>query len=173
MFLQESTTHHLTKNILIKRLPSPEDRSWWVKLSDFGISKRIDTETKTTVAGTLRFKPPELREGSIRSEVQYEPIDMWTVGALAFYLLTKDDRGFYQWRRKYFEDSSNAKLPGSQEISADGLRFILQITAQKPEDRLSYDNAWVTKFVNHPLSTMSDHREYVHQALCSVCPLTL
>lgn len=48
-----------TQNILIKTKP-PED-SWWVKLCDFGLSKRSDAVVfaHSTVRGTPEFMPPE------------------------------------------------------------------------------------------------------------------
>jgi serine/threonine protein kinase len=35
--------------------------SWWLKLADFGLSKRHETVVNTTAAkGTLNYMPPEL-----------------------------------------------------------------------------------------------------------------
>src|ERR1700712_6036468 len=47
------------QNILVKSIP-PEP--WWVKITDFGISKRIEESlgAPSTMKGTLQFIAPEL-----------------------------------------------------------------------------------------------------------------
>lgn len=47
------------ENILIK--PRPPDGSWWVKLSDFGISKRShpSAEQLSIIKGAASWTPPE------------------------------------------------------------------------------------------------------------------
>lgn len=82
----------LAKNILVVT----KGPRWWVKLADFGYSKRaIESHAVThTVAGTPRYMAPEL-QGVIENgtytrteNVSYtEAVDIWAVGVMAFEIL--------------------------------------------------------------------------------------
>ncbi|KAI9043586.1 kinase-like protein [Aspergillus affinis] len=74
------------RNILLKSCPPDE---WWVKIADFGISKRIEDEVgaSSTLKGTLGYIAPELH-GFIKRGSPYAP-DLWAVGEIAFQMLTK------------------------------------------------------------------------------------
>lgn len=77
-------------NILIHSHP-PE--KWWVKLADFGISKRVEDCTgPTTKKGTPGFVPPEFHRSSPEGE---EPsndppyaADVWALGEVTFRMMT-------------------------------------------------------------------------------------
>ncbi|KAF2489067.1 kinase-like protein [Lophium mytilinum] len=79
------------KNILIKSKPP---QPWWVKIGDFGISRRADTEFSATTAiqGTLGFLAPELHGlvglSSDRGRHILGASDMWALGETVFRLLT-------------------------------------------------------------------------------------
>src|SRR5690606_18449392 len=72
------------QNILIKS--QPPVGSWWVKLSDFGISKRLGAhfEQNSTVQGTRFYMAPELfgvqSGGSIR--INHKAADIWSLGEI-------------------------------------------------------------------------------------------
>ncbi|KAK1143695.1 hypothetical protein N8T08_006095 [Aspergillus melleus] len=74
------------RNILLKSCPPDE---WWVKIADFGISKRIEDEAggSSTLKGTLGYIAPELH-GFVKRGSPYAP-DLWAVGEIAFQLVTK------------------------------------------------------------------------------------
>ncbi|KAH8431091.1 uncharacterized protein LDX57_008752 [Aspergillus melleus] len=74
------------RNILLKSCPPDE---WWVKIADFGISKRIEDEVggSSTLKGTLGYIAPELH-GFIKRGSPYAP-DLWAVGEIAFQMVTK------------------------------------------------------------------------------------
>ncbi|KAL1862615.1 hypothetical protein Daus18300_008412 [Diaporthe australafricana] len=79
-----------TQNILIKS-HSPDD--WWIKLSDFGLSKRTEVSSGTIgIQGTPSFMAPELwgyiaNDQLSRTAMAY-PADMWSLGEIAFQLAT-------------------------------------------------------------------------------------
>lgn len=75
------------------RPPEP----WWVKIGDFGISKRVEDNTggQSTRRGTLAFMAPELH-GIVKNadrleekSVAFQAADMWSLGEVTFQLLTK------------------------------------------------------------------------------------
>ncbi|KAL3446883.1 kinase-like domain-containing protein [Aspergillus insuetus] len=74
-------------NILIKDGPP---NNWWVKISDFGISKRVEDATglPTTIKGTPGYLAPELIAFTNRG-MPYA-VDIWAVGEITFQLLTKN-----------------------------------------------------------------------------------
>ncbi|KAJ5932227.1 Tetratricopeptide-like helical [Penicillium verrucosum] len=73
-------------NILIKSHPPNE---WWIKLADFGITKRIGESYghSTTVKGTPRYFAPEIW-GFVEPGSAYAT-DIWALGAIIFEVLTK------------------------------------------------------------------------------------
>ncbi|KGO46196.1 hypothetical protein PEX1_048850 [Penicillium expansum] len=73
-------------NILLRSCP-PND--WWVKIADFGISKRIEDSLgkPTTLRGTEGYIAPELYELSQRGTPY--AVDIWAAGEIMFQLLTK------------------------------------------------------------------------------------
>ena len=62
---------------------------WWVKIADFGISKRIEDGLgmSTTLKGTLGYIAPEIY-GFTEKGSPYA-VDIWAVGEIAFKMLTK------------------------------------------------------------------------------------
>lgn len=81
-------------NILVHK-PGPD---WWVKIGDFGISKRSEEENTAlrTAIGTRDYMAPELKglvhsQGSSESnEFSYTfAVDMWALGELTFGMVTQ------------------------------------------------------------------------------------
>uniref|UniRef100_A0A8H7TWK9 Protein kinase domain-containing protein n=1 Tax=Bionectria ochroleuca TaxID=29856 RepID=A0A8H7TWK9_BIOOC len=113
------------QNILIQQCPKPNaPASWWVKLADFGISKR--TDSMFTVAGravgTLQYMAPEL-------------VDIYE---------TDSDR---RLECKHVQDASNI-LPQGYEISSDGLDFVFKSTFENPSERPKIDDMMAHKWVS-------------------------
>ncbi|KAJ5371668.1 hypothetical protein N7517_003674 [Penicillium concentricum] len=69
------------KNILLRSCP-PDD--WWVKIADFGISKRIEDDIgkSTTMKGTKGYIAPEVYK-LIESGTPYA-VDIWAAGEVMF-----------------------------------------------------------------------------------------
>jgi serine/threonine protein kinase len=93
---------------------------WWVKITDFGISKRIEDSlgAPSTVKGTPQFIAPELL-GSFANSTGYVAVsvnpyaaDMWALGEIAFQTLTKKPtfESFFQLLQ-YAHDPQNNPFP--------------------------------------------------------------
>jgi serine/threonine protein kinase len=128
------------QNVLIKDC-GPD---WWVKLGDFGVSKRmVDAASLRTVTGTRDFMAPEVLvkgrfvicEALAGRDFYTSAVDMWALGALVFQALTGS---------KPFESlascvDSTIPFPyhilQAQHISQDGCDLIGRLLQVMPEKR--------------------------------------
>ena len=124
---------------------------WWVKIADFGISKRA-TEGLTalrTLTGTPTFAAPEVL-GFTQSDSYTNAVDIWSLGVIAFLILTgetlfKDQRRLGQYVTGSFAFPSDVLL--ANKVSSRGREFIRSLMAPKSEDRPgaeeSLQNPWL------------------------------
>lgn len=146
------------KNVLIQQRPTPtEPGSWWVKLSDFGISKRLEAATSgaSTVIGTVEYMAPELFDQDSLPDINYPAADMWALGVMTFWILTKSrvfssQRHFFQ-----YEARPDTLFPRGSlvdfHVSLDGQAFIRALMGPKPDERLDSKaaicHAWVQSWI--------------------------
>jgi serine/threonine protein kinase len=134
------TDLELEQNILVV-YKGPD---WWVKIADFGISKRAIeglTALRTQV-GTLAFAAPEVF-GFVQSDNGSEDsytnaVDIWSVGVITFLLLTgetlfNDLRRLGQYVSGSFQFPSDILL--AREVSKDGCDFVRRLMAVSSKDR--------------------------------------
>ncbi|KAH7163375.1 kinase-like domain-containing protein [Dactylonectria estremocensis] len=139
-------------NILVSH-PRPD---WWVKISDFGISKRAEAGSfLRTFVGTPGYLAPELigvfplseprPSSNSRSQSAYTTaVDMWALGEIAVRLLT---------RRSTFPESPDLfdyvvretpfprQVFEGQEFSSECFAFLEKAMAPSPSQRLSASEA--------------------------------
>ncbi|KAK2611432.1 hypothetical protein N8I77_004771 [Diaporthe amygdali] len=128
-------------NILIKAQP-PKSK-WWVKLSDFGISKRIEEATyvPSTIKGTPPYMAPELvlYEPGSSSPINHQIADMWALGEISFRMLTKN-AAFVDWSAvvRYVVDPT--VFPSHQlhqyHISPEANSFIRSVLEPRVGERI-------------------------------------
>lgn len=126
----------------------PPQPNWWVKLSDFGISKRIEESTAmlSTVKGTQQYMAPELvsHEPGSTIQVDYQVADMWSLGVMAHCMLTATAAFSnvlallrYVNQPDLFQFQELAKHGASGDVES----FIRALMKPKPEHRLTSDKA--------------------------------
>lgn len=126
----------------------PPQPNWWVKLSDFGISKRIEgsTEKLSTVKGTQQYMAPELvsHEPGSTIQVDHQVADMWSLGVMAHCMLTATAAFSnilallrYVNQPDLFQFQELAKHGASGDVES----FIRALMKPKPEHRLTSDKA--------------------------------
>ncbi|XHG02604.1 hypothetical protein AWENTII_005949 [Aspergillus wentii] len=133
-------------NVLLKSKPPG---IWWVKIGDFGVSKRAAAGTApSTLKGTLGFLAPELH-GYIeatgkKSDSESKAADIWALGETMHQMLTREvtfttllDLNRYAQGRMGFP-FDRLKHHG---VSSDGQQFIRQLMAPTPKERLTAQNA--------------------------------
>ncbi|KAF3359138.1 GTPase grn1 [Verticillium dahliae VDG1] len=155
------------KNILVYR-PGPD---WWVKIGDFGITKRIEQDTALrTVIGTRHYVAPEVigfvsDQGSASSSdaLSYTVVvDMWALGELLFRMiaqrhvfLSQFDLFNYVFNKHPFP-LATLKDTG---VSQDCCSFVTKCLAANPKNRLTVSDAAVHPWVqiSRPSSRSSSH----------------
>ncbi|KAJ5820542.1 hypothetical protein N7474_006133 [Penicillium riverlandense] len=129
--------------------------NWWVKIGDFGISKRVNDESTflRTAVGTPGFVAPEVLE-SDEPDAHYDyKVDIWSLGVIAHYAITTT----LPFREKahlrsYLQDSffpTSALI--SQGVSLECRDFIIKgLLAATATSRLSASDAlrhqWLEDF---------------------------
>ncbi|KAL9626773.1 MAG: hypothetical protein Q9164_007797 [Protoblastenia rupestris] len=117
---------------------------WWVKIADFGITKRA-TEGLTalrTRTGTPAFTAPEVlgffQPGDELNNSYTNAVDVWSLGVITFLILTgetlfKDQRLLGRYVMGNFTFPSSFLL--ANKVSEEGHDFVKRLMAPKSEDR--------------------------------------
>ncbi|KAH9890226.1 protein kinase-like domain-containing protein [Xylariomycetidae sp. FL2044] len=143
---------HMHKNGFVHRDLKPANimvvtkaTDWYVKIADFGISKRRQegvTTLRTIQQGTLGYAAPEaIGIGGDGNERSYTlAVDMWSLGAVAYKMLTNE--ALFQNLNDLFRYTSGllefpASVLESYNITAEGKDFISSLVSPEPEMRPS------------------------------------
>jgi serine/threonine protein kinase len=127
---------------------------WWVKISDFGISKRIEETSLRTIIGSEGYIAPEVRGfftpdddddddsnddnetgNGARKSVSLA-VDIWAVGAVTFRITT--GRVAFQAARdlaKYVSSKRPFPFPIDSTMSSDLTLFLLETMRASPHER--------------------------------------
>ncbi|KAH8754801.1 kinase-like domain-containing protein, partial [Diaporthe sp. PMI_573] len=153
------------QNVLIQQCPPTG--SWWVKLSDFGISKRLEAATSgaSTVIGTEEYMAPELLRRL--PDINYPAADMWALGVMTFFILTKYRIFPSPWHIFQYEASPDQLLPHGRldrcHVSLDGQAFIRALMRPKLDERPDCNaasrHAWVQSCMPSALMIPDTHSE--------------
>ncbi|CAG1966753.1 unnamed protein product [Fusarium graminearum] len=144
------------QNILIYSHPHPDTQgSWWVKLGDFGISKRIgvDPNITTSSVGTMLYMAPELFHVN-SSEIltsDYREADLWSLGITIFFILTNAVPFQTPASTIKFAQNSGEPFPRAllehYGVTEEGQAFIRETLRPEPGTRsnvaMAMDHAWV------------------------------
>ena len=147
--------------------PSP---NWWVKIGDFGISRRLqeDDETRTSV-GTWVYTAPEVKgffpfedgDGT-DSDTDNEPhkykydvaVDMWSLGCVLYQVLTQtlpfpSDTSLKKFCRRKRPSAFPIGPLHVHNVSQEGCDFIQRLLRIQPSERLTARAAlqmdWIVK----------------------------
>ncbi|KAJ5394929.1 uncharacterized protein N7487_009232 [Penicillium crustosum] len=138
-------------NILLRSCP-PND--WWVKIADFGISKRIEygLGKSTTMKGTFGYIAPELF-GFTAQGTPYA-VDIWAAGEIMFQILTKQPTFKHPGLLFTYVQTPNI-FPSNQllanEVSQPGVEFVLSLMHPTPAGRMSAKDALQHRWIDHIL----------------------
>ena len=106
---------------------------WWVKLGDFGITKRIDNEQTAlrTRIGTARYLAPEIEDDDFPDSDYTKAVDMWSLGCVIYTILA---------RKPPFLTTASKKKPFPEAAlkvcaSADATDLVRTLLAKAPAER--------------------------------------
>lgn len=130
---------------------------WFVKIADFGISRRRhqDTSTLTMQRGTLGFVAPEVIGAG--SEKPYTcSVDMWSLGAMAYRILTstiafQNMEDLFKYVQGMLEFPTDPLT--TLGVSERGQDFIIKLMQSSPSARLSAMTAASHPWITTPLSS--------------------
>lgn len=139
----------------------------WIKLGDFGISRRICTVqiTRLTRIGTPDYMAPEmlLENDNEHQDLPYTlAVDMWSLGCVLYCLLThrlpfpelKHLRLYWQSRKTFPTD-----ILINYGVSDEGVSFVTGIMKSTPADRSTVSVAllhlWVS--IRNSMPALGDH----------------
>jgi serine/threonine protein kinase len=128
------------QNILVRDLPPAP---WWVKIGDFGISKRMeDTIQQTSIGGTSAFMAPELQgftgEGEEHTVQTAYASDMWALGEITFQVFTrKESFAKVAMLSRYIHNIIPFPLHELEKVKASHMAqyFILLLMTPTPSSR--------------------------------------
>ncbi|CAI7597261.1 unnamed protein product [Penicillium manginii] len=130
---------------------------WWVKIGDFGISKRVNEGNTAlrSLFGSSGYMAPEMLEDTRHTRnFQYdEKVDMWSLGILVHYMITKTLP--FDTDSKWKEYMKSSQFPSTKlatfKVSEECHNFITKaLLTRKAANRMSSSNAlqhqWLRDF---------------------------
>jgi serine/threonine protein kinase len=147
--------------------PGPD---WFIKITDFGISKRRQqdvTTLHTMQRGTFGFAAPEAL--GLTSDSTYTfSVDMWSVGAVAYKLLT-NNTAFQNLADlfQYINGALEFPIPqlDSHKVSQHAQCFIVALMNAEPKERLSVMSAGKHPWMSTVLSCSSEGEYERYQSI--------
>ena len=143
---------------------------WWVKIADFGISKRA-LEGRTalrTQTGTPTFQAPEtlgfIKSSEVPDGSYTNAVDIWSVGVITFYMLTHvilfpDPGCLSRYVTGDFQFPSDKLL--ANEVSEQGYDFIKSLMAPKSKNRPAVKECLQHLWLNHLIEDPETQGYYI------------
>lgn len=137
----------------------PDDEKWWVKIGDFGITKRAeDGNGPSTIKGTFGFMAPELLSsanstGRAKGSFDAQPTDMWALGEITFRMLSgapsfKDVLTLLRWMEKPTPDFLDQLKPLVGDEVIDFIQALLKADpAERLTARAALQHSWIDSHI--------------------------
>ncbi|KAL9622240.1 MAG: hypothetical protein Q9160_003423 [Pyrenula sp. 1 TL-2023] len=130
----------------------------WVKIGDFGVSKRIqaDDTALRTMVGTRQFAAPEIfgmLEDAPQSSEYTNMVDIWSLGCMLHYLLTRHlpfPPNLYKYCTRPTPFPSERLK--HEQVTAAGISFIQLLIAPQPSQRPSASIALTSPWIQNQIS---------------------
>ncbi len=135
------TATHLKQNVFVMQ----KTPMWWVKLGDFGITKRIDNEQTAlrTRIGTARYLAPEIEDDDFPDSDYTQAVDIWSLGCVIYTILAQTPP---------FMTTSSKRKPFPEQAlklhsSIDATDFVKGLLAIDPAERPTAKDARSSKWL--------------------------
>lgn len=135
---------------------------WWVKIADFGITKRIDGTELRTVVGTEAYLAPEVRgiyapdsEDDDDHTISFS-MDIWAVGAITFRAVT-GQFAFPPGRKLFDYVVKSQPFPVSQSMNTECTDFVIKTMAASPRRRPTSKQALSDPWILQPTTRYASY----------------
>jgi serine/threonine protein kinase len=131
----------------------------WVKIADFGISKRLDGTALRTFSGTEGYLAPEVQgyepdDFSEEDERTFSlAVDIWSVGAITFRMIV-GNLPFPSKRNLRDYAMRGQPFPMEESLGLQGARFVMETMAASPRLRLTSEQALSHQWIISQGSTL-------------------
>ncbi|KAF5586650.1 CAMK kinase [Fusarium pseudoanthophilum] len=168
------------QNILVYKVPRDlAPSSWWVKLADFGISKKLGMETTgtTLASGTPLYMAPELLQYDSRSILteDYFKADVWAIGITAFFVLTKSVP--FKSQPAIFHYAGNlqdlATILADPQLTENAQNFVSEVLKPQPSERPDAERIKQHAWIRHWLPEIPTPGALSRQSTVSSCQSSL
>lgn len=143
--------------------------NWWIKIGDFGISKRAaeGLTALRTQTGTPAFAAPEVlgyvHSDDTSNDSYTNAVDIWSLGVIIFLILTgkalfEDQRRLGQYVAGKFAFPSDILL--ANKVSEQGRDFIKSLLASKSEDRPTVNQCLRSPWLRYLVAALKTHRYF-------------
>ena len=125
-------------------LEPSDDLQATLKLSDFGLSKKLHSSRNNSIVGTAYYAAPEIFDRNYSQKV-----DSWSIGASVYTLLSAEPPFVGQNNREILNLSANSDLSFEKQawknVSPEARDFISSMMKKSPDDRMD-----VAASLRHP-----------------------
>ena len=150
LYLAEITLalHFLHENGIIYRDLKPEnillDKDGHIKLTDFGLSKKVEDGVTNTFCGTPEYLAPEI---ILRQDYDFR-VDWWALGCLLFEI-NFGDTPFYDENQDVMFENILTKDPVFPKKGHEGAKDLIKaLLVKSPDERLSFEQIKAHPFFN-------------------------
>ncbi|MCJ1471964.1 hypothetical protein MMC13_000607 [Lambiella insularis] len=172
------------KNIFVVQRP-PASPKWWVKIGDFGLSKRVQGEESAfrTFGGTAAYMAPEiwnlrhLSENGLKRIHYSSAVDIWSLGCVIFELLTTT-RAFQNpvtGMQDYSRQGVYLEQLLTEKLSQEGIRLVKDcldlVPERRPTAQLALESPWILGTIepkalaHHEASKIAQDTSVVHRTM--------
>ncbi|KAK3373757.1 kinase-like domain-containing protein [Lasiosphaeria ovina] len=141
---------------------------WWIKICDFGISKRTEGTSLWTQVGTEAYLAPEIRGLYTPSDMPVRgnkifslAVDIWAIGVIAHFIST--GRMPFQDTMELIRYVQGTPFPDDSSLSTDCRTFMAETMKASPKQRPTAKDALSFAWLQQHLGTTNPNIDHLIQ----------
>lgn len=139
------------------------DRTGYVKLTDFGLSKEniADNHSTNSFCGTPEYLAPEI----VMSKGHGKAVDWWSLGAIMYEMLTGMPPFYSDDREKLFKKIQEVKVNYPPFLSKNSVDLLQKLFVKDPDQRLGSGSEGAGEIKDHPFFNHIDWEAIYEQKI--------